>query len=86
MRARQLLARRVAAFDQSPLNVCKLRALYRTLLTIDFAAPTNERPDPKRGYTEDEWFAYRRLSGAKDGHEVVDQFWLSQSVSGHRCL
>lgn len=60
--------------------MCKLRALYRTLLTVDFAAPTNERPDPKRAYTEDEWNAYRKQSGHKDAHEVVDQFWLSPSV------
>ncbi|RSH94882.1 hypothetical protein EHS25_004688 [Saitozyma podzolica] len=79
-RQQSLLARRVAGFDHSPLNVCKLRALYRTLLTVDFAAPTNERPDPKRVYTEDEWNAYRKQSGHKDAHEVVDQFWLSPSA------
>nr|XP_019014623.1 uncharacterized protein I206_00706 [Kwoniella pini CBS 10737]OCF53404.1 hypothetical protein I206_00706 [Kwoniella pini CBS 10737] len=75
-----LLARRLAAFDSSPLNICRLRALYRTLLTIDFAAPTQDTPDPKREYTEDEWKAYRKLAcgrRAAEAHEVIDQFWLS---------
>ncbi|WVW81980.1 hypothetical protein I302_103984 [Kwoniella bestiolae CBS 10118] len=79
-RQQSLLARRLAAFDSSPLNVCKLRALYRTLLTIDFAAPTQDSPDPKRDYTEEEWKAYRKLacgSRAAEAHEVIDQFWLS---------
>ncbi|OCF73509.1 hypothetical protein I204_05351 [Kwoniella mangroviensis CBS 8886] len=79
-RQQSLLARRLAAFDSSPLNVCKLRALYRTLLTIDFAAPTQDSPDPKREYTEEEWNAYRKLacgSRAAEAHEVIDQFWLS---------
>lgn len=82
-RQQSLLARRSAAFDTSPLNLCKLRALYRTLLTIDFASQTNERPDPKREYTEDEWHAYRKLqcgSRASEAHEVVDQFWLSEQA------
>ncbi|TXT05293.1 uncharacterized protein COLE_06613 [Cutaneotrichosporon oleaginosum] len=81
-RGESLVARRTAAFDTSPLNLCKFRALYRTLLTIDFAAMTNERPDPKREYSADEWYAYRKRSGAKgaDAHEVVDQFWLSSQV------
>lgn len=77
----QLLARRVAAFDKSPLNYCRLRALYRTLLTADFAAPTNERPDPQRNYTEEEWYAAREAQGGGNAHEVVDIFWLSNSVS-----
>ncbi|WWC85972.1 uncharacterized protein L201_000842 [Kwoniella dendrophila CBS 6074] len=79
-RQQSLLARRLAAFDSSPLNVCKLRALYRTLLTIDFAAPTQNSPDPTRSYTENEWNAYRKLacgSRASEAHEVIDQFWLS---------
>ncbi|WRT63867.1 uncharacterized protein IL334_000792 [Kwoniella shivajii] len=79
-RQQSLLARRFAAFDSSPLNVCKLRALYRTLLTIDFAAPTTDSPDPKREYTEEEWKAYRKLTcgeRASEAHEVIDQFWLS---------
>ncbi|BEI95319.1 hypothetical protein CcaverHIS631_0102680 [Cutaneotrichosporon cavernicola] len=81
-RQQSLVARRAAAFDTSPLNLCKFRALYRTLLTIDFAAMTNERPDPKREYTTDEWYAYRKKSGPRgtDAHEVVDQFWLSAQV------
>ena len=73
----------MAAFNQSPLNVCKLRALYRSLLTIDFAAPTNERPDPKRAYSEVEWYAYQKNANggrAPEAHEVVDQFWLSPTV------
>lgn len=79
----------MAAFDASPLNACRLRALYRTLLTIDFAAPTNERPDPTRAYTDDQWYAYRRqqLGGrAMGGHEVVDIFWLSPAVSSLESL
>ncbi|KAL7420018.1 hypothetical protein Q5752_004982 [Cryptotrichosporon argae] len=81
-RQQSLVARRQAAFDQSPLNVCRLRALYRTLLTIDFASPTNERPDPARAYTEDEWMAYRKsqLGSRADAHEIVDLFWLSPTV------
>ncbi|KAK8861753.1 hypothetical protein IAR55_002576 [Kwoniella newhampshirensis] len=82
-RQQSLLARRLAAFDTSPLNMCKLRALYRTLLTIDFAAQTQDQPDPKRAYTEDEWNTYRKLacgSRADEAHEVVDQFWLSSNV------
>jgi hypothetical protein len=73
----------VAAFNSSPLNVCKLRALYRTLLTIDFAPPTNERPDPYRAYTAEEWTAYQRLANggrAPHAHEVIDQFWWSPAV------
>lgn len=84
-RQQSLVARRAAAFDSSPLNLCKLRALYRTLLTIDFAAMTNERPDPKRAYTEEEWYAYRKKAcGARsaEAHEIVDQFWLSPTVRG----
>lgn len=82
-RQQSLVARRTAAFDSSPLNLCKARALYRTLLTIDFAAMTNERPDPKRAYTEDEWNAYRKQqcgARANEAHEVVDQFWLSPAA------
>lgn len=82
-RQQSLVARRSAAFDTSPLNLCKFRALYRTLLTIDFAAMTNERPDPKREYTEDEWYAYRKKAcgtRCNEAHEVVDQFWLSPNV------
>ncbi|KAK4686957.1 hypothetical protein P7C73_g3159, partial [Tremellales sp. Uapishka_1] len=82
-RQQSLLARRSVAFEQSPLNACKLRALYRTLLTIDFTAPTNEKPDPKRTYTYEEWEAYRRLSnGGKptEAHEIIDQFWLSDTA------
>ncbi|WWD16324.1 hypothetical protein CI109_100750 [Kwoniella shandongensis] len=82
-RQQSLLARRLAAFDSSPLNMCKLRALYRTLLTIDFAAQTQDQPDPKRAYTEEEWNAYRKLacgSRAGEAHEVIDQFWLSSNV------
>lgn len=82
-RQQSLVARRTAAFDSSPLNLCKLRALYRTLLTIDFASMTNERPDLKREYTEDEWNAYRKLqcgTRSADAHEVVDQFWLSANA------
>ncbi|WVR03639.1 hypothetical protein IAU60_000633 [Kwoniella sp. DSM 27419] len=82
-RQQSLLARRLAAFDSSPLNACKLRALYRTLLTIDFAAPTTDLPNPKRDYTEEEWQAYRKLacgSRAKEAHEVIDLFWLSPNV------
>jgi len=61
--------------------VCKLRALYRTLLTIDFAAQTQEKPETKRSYTEEQWRAYQKLAGGKgDAHEVVDQFWLSKEV------
>lgn len=84
-RQQSLVARRSAAFDTSPLNLCKLRALYRTLLTIDFAAQTNERPDPRRAYTEEEWYAYRKKacgSRSAEAHEVVDQFWLSPTVRG----
>ena len=80
----QLLARRLAAFDTSPLNCSKLRSLYRTLLTIDFACPTNERPDPSRAYTADEWTAYQKLANGgthPEAHEVVDQFWWSANVS-----
>lgn len=80
-RQQSLVARRSAAFDTSPLNLCKFRALYRTFLTIDFAAMTNERPDPKREYTSDEWYAYRRKASRGEAHEVVDQFWLSSNVS-----
>jgi hypothetical protein len=79
----QLLARRLAAFDQSPLNACKLRALYRTILDINFAQMTNERPDPM-AYTAQEWEAYRRFANegkAPEAHEVVDLFWLSGTVS-----
>lgn len=75
--------RRTAHFDWSPLNACRLRALYRTLLTIDFAAQTQDQPDPKRAYTPEEWYAYRRLAcGPRSGeaHEVIDQFWLSPAV------
>ncbi len=55
--------------------------MYRTLLTIDFAAQTQEKPDPNRKYTENTWRAYQKLAGGKgDAHEVVDQFWLSNSV------
>ncbi|WVQ83919.1 hypothetical protein IAT38_006063 [Cryptococcus sp. DSM 104549] len=82
-RQQSLLARRLAAFDSSPLNACRLRAHYRTLLTIDFAAQTQDAPDPKRTYTVDEWHAYRRLAcgaRAEDAHEVIDQFWLSPIV------
>ncbi|ORY24468.1 hypothetical protein BCR39DRAFT_546724 [Naematelia encephala] len=80
-RQQSLVARRIAAFDQSPLNMCKLRALYRTLLTIDFAAATNERPDRSRAYTEHEWVAYQKFAGHQsDTHEVVDIFWLSSNV------
>ncbi|TXT07488.1 hypothetical protein VHUM_03208 [Vanrija humicola] len=82
-RGESLVARRAAAFDSSPLNLCRLRALYRTLLTIDFAAMTNERADPKRTYTEDEWNAYRKQqcgARAAEAHEVVDQFWLSSTA------
>lgn len=82
-RQQSLVARRAAAFDSSPLNLCRLRALYRTLLTIDFAAMTNERADPKRTYTEDEWNAYRKQqcgTRAGEAHEVVDQFWLSSTA------
>lgn len=83
----QLLARRIAAFDRSPLNYCKLRALYRTLLTTDFAAPTNERPDSSRQYTEDEWYTYQaardRDKDTPSAHEVVDIFWLSAAVRYH---
>nr|XP_018266855.1 uncharacterized protein I303_00835 [Kwoniella dejecticola CBS 10117]OBR89013.1 hypothetical protein I303_00835 [Kwoniella dejecticola CBS 10117] len=78
-----LLARRLAAFDSSPLNICRLRALYRTLLTIDFAAPTQDSPDLKREYTEDEWKAYRKLAcgrRAAEAHEVIDQHWISPMV------
>lgn len=78
------MARRQASFDQSPLNVCKLRSLYRTLLTIDFAAKTDERPNPQRSYTEEEWYAYRKLQygdKSNEAHEVVDIFWLSPIVS-----
>ena len=77
------LARRQAAFDQSPLNLCKLRALYRSLLTIDFVPATQERPDPKREYTENEWLAYQKLANngrAPQAHEVVDIWWLSTNV------
>ena len=80
----QLVARRQASFDQSPLNVCKLRSLYRTLLTIDFAARTEERPNPARNYTEDEWYAYRKLQHGtreNEAHEVMDIYWLSPFVS-----
>ncbi|ORX35350.1 hypothetical protein BD324DRAFT_609586 [Kockovaella imperatae] len=77
------LARRLASFDQSPLNLCKLRALYRSLLTIDFVPPTQDRPDPKRAYTEKEWLAYQKLANngrAPMAHEVVDIWWLSPNV------
>jgi hypothetical protein len=80
----QLVARRQAAFDQSPLNVCKLRSLYRTLLTVDFAAKTEERPGEDRAYTINEWHAYRKSqygSQAHEAHEIIDQFWLSPAVS-----
>nr|ODO00898.1 hypothetical protein L204_01621 [Cryptococcus depauperatus CBS 7855] len=82
-RQQSLLMRRTAIFDYSPLNACRLRALYRTLLTIDFAAPTTDQPDPKREYTPEEWYAYRKLtcgSRAEEAHEVVDQFWMSSTV------
>ncbi|OCF36246.1 hypothetical protein I316_02119 [Kwoniella heveanensis BCC8398] len=82
-RQQSLLARRLAAFDSSPLASCKLRALYRTILTIDFAAPTQDSPDLTREYTEEEWNAYRKLacgSRANEAHEVIDQFWLSENV------
>ncbi|WVF66068.1 hypothetical protein IAT40_000807 [Kwoniella sp. CBS 6097] len=82
-RQQSLLARRLAAFDSSPLATCKLRALYRTILTIDFAAPTQDSPDPRREYTEEQWNAYRKLacgSRANEAHEVIDQFWLSENV------
>lgn len=58
--------------------------MYRSLLTIDFAARTDERPSPQREYTEDEWYAYRKLqygSKAGEAHEVIDIFWLSPFVS-----
>lgn len=80
----KLVARRQAAFDQSPLNVCKLRSLYRTLLTVDFAAKTDEKPDPDRAYKTNEWMAYRKSqhgAQAHEAHEIVDQFWLSSGVS-----
>jgi hypothetical protein len=80
----QLVARRLAAFDQSPLNACKLRSLYRTLLTLDFAAKTVERPCQNRRYTDEEWHAYRKSqygTQAEFAHEVLDQFWLSSTVS-----
>jgi hypothetical protein len=79
----QLVARRLAAFDQSPLNACKLRSLYRTLLTLDFAAKTVERPCENRRYTDAEWHAYRKSqygTQAESAHEVLDQFWLSSTV------
>lgn len=79
----KLVARRTAAFDTSPLNACRHRALYRTLLTIDFASPTNERPDPARTYSEDQWNAYCREQlgwKASQGHEIIDFFWLSTEV------
>ncbi|KAE8538965.1 hypothetical protein D1P53_005334 [Cryptococcus gattii VGV] len=82
-RQQSLLMRRTAHFDWSPLNACRLRALYRTLLTIDFAAQTQDHPDSKRAYTAEEWYAYRRLAcGPRSGeaHEVIDQFWLSPAV------
>ncbi|WVQ93692.1 hypothetical protein IAU59_000768 [Kwoniella sp. CBS 9459] len=82
-RQQSLLARRLAAFDSSPLASCKLRALYRTILTIDFAAPTQDSPDRSREYTEEQWNAYRKLacgSRANEAHEVIDQFWLSENV------
>jgi len=66
------------------LNVCKLRSLYRTLLTVDFAAKTDERPDPNRNYKSNDWLAYRKSqqgSQAHEAHEIVDQFWLSSAVS-----
>jgi hypothetical protein len=78
------VARRQAAFDQSPLNLCKLRSLYRSLLTLDFAAKTDERPSERRGYSTEEWHAYRKSqygSQAESAHEVLDQFWLSSTVS-----
>lgn len=84
----QLVARRQAAFDQSPLNMCKLRSLYRTLLTLDFAAKTVERPYQPRKYSEQEWYAYRKSqygSQAGSAHEVMDQFWLSSTVSPSCC-
>lgn len=79
----QLLARRQYAFETSPLNLCKLRALYRSLLTIDYAAPTNDQPDPSRLYSADEWYAYRKFvtgPGAREAHEVVDIPWLSDTA------
>lgn len=80
---KQLLARRQYAFDTSPLNLCKMRALYRNLLTIDYAAPTNEKPDPTRQYSDDEWHAYQKLTvgpRAHEAHEVVDIPWLSDTA------
>lgn len=53
-------------------------------MTIDFAPPTNERPDPFRAYTVEEWQAYQKLANggkALTAHEVIDQFWWSSSVS-----
>ncbi|WVQ76655.1 hypothetical protein IAR50_006329 [Cryptococcus sp. DSM 104548] len=82
-RQQSLLMRRTGNFDQSPLNACRLRAHYRTLLTIDFSTATSDRPEPGRQYTLQAWEAYRRLAcGPKAGeaHEVLDQWWQSPVV------
>ncbi|ODN75215.1 hypothetical protein L202_06412 [Cryptococcus amylolentus CBS 6039] len=82
-RQQSLLMRRTGNFDQSPLNECRLRAHYRTLLTIDFSTATSDRPEPDRQYSLQAWEAYRRLAcGPKAGeaHEVLDQWWQSPVV------